>query len=355
MRIIAYYLPQYHPIPENDQWWGKNFTEWVNVRNAKPLFKDHQQPVIPGELGYYNLLDTKVQERQAQLAREAGVEGFCYWHYWFGGKQLLEQPLLQVLANGQPDFPFCIAWANESWYAKTWVDKKGESDRLLIEQTYSEQDDRAHFEAILPMLRDKRYIQVDGKPLLVIYRPLQLPDGKAWVDRWQQMAHEAGLSGLYLVGHTLYRKEANAVLGIGFDAVNIVPIGDVKRNLRLALRHLPTLLRYLSGNAPLVYDYAEAMKTFDSKKIQREDVIPTLLPNWDHSPRSGVRALVLNKATPQAFRTHVQAVCKTIEGKKNQLVMLKSWNEWSEGNYIEPDSRWNRQFLEVLKDENNLR
>lgn len=355
MRIIAYYLPQYHPIPENDQWWGKNFTEWVNVRNAKPLFKDHQQPVIPGELGYYNLLDTKVRERQAQLAREAGVEGFCYWHYWFGGKQLLEQPLLQVLANGQPDFPFCIAWANESWYAKTWVDKKGESDRLLIEQTYSEQDDRAHFEAILPMLRDKRYIQVDGKPLLVIYRPLQLPDGKAWVDRWQQMAHEAGLPGLYLVGHTLYRKEANAVLGIGFDAVNIVPIGDVKRNLRLALRHLPTLLRYLSGNAPLVYDYAEAMKTFDFKKIQREDVIPTLLPNWDHSPRSGVRALVLNNATPQAFRTHVQAVCKTIEGKKNQLVMLKSWNEWSEGNYIEPDSRWNRQFLEVLKDENNLR
>lgn len=355
MRIIAYYLPQYHPIPENDQWWGKNFTEWVNVRNAKPLFKDHQQPVIPGELGYYNLLDTKVRERQAQLAREAGVEGFCYWHYWFGGKQLLEQPLLQVLANGQPDFPFCIAWANESWYAKTWVDKKGESDRLLIEQTYSEQDDRAHFEAILPMLRDKRYIQVDGKPLLVIYRPLQLPDGKAWVDRWQQMAHEAGLPGLYLVGHTLYRKEANAVLGIGFDAVNIVPIGDVKRNLRLALRHLPTLLRYLSGNAPLVYDYAEAMKTFDSKKIQREDVIPTLLPNWDHSPRSGVRALVLNNATPQAFRTHVQTVCKTIEGKKNQLVMLKSWNEWSEGNYIEPDSRWNRQFLEVLKDENNLR
>lgn len=355
MRIIAYYLPQYHPIPENDQWWGKNFTEWVNVRNAKPLFKDHQQPVIPGELGYYNLLDTKVRERQAQLAREAGVEGFCYWHYWFGGKQLLEQPLLQVLANGQPDFPFCIAWANESWYAKTWVDKKGESDRLLIEQTYSEQDDRAHFEAILPMLRDKRYIQVDGKPLLVIYRPLQLPDGKAWVDRWQQMAHEAGLPGLYLVGHTLYRKEANAVLGIGFDAVNIVPIGDVKRNLRLALRHLPTLLRYLSGNAPLVYDYAEAMKTFDSKKIQREDVIPTLLPNWDHSPRSGVRALVLNNATPQAFRTHVQAVYKTIEGKKNQLVMLKSWNEWSEGNYIEPDSRWNRQFLEVLKDENNLR
>lgn len=355
MRIIAYYLPQYHPIHENDQWWGKNFTEWVNVRNAKPLFKDHQQPVIPGELGYYNLLDTKVRERQAQLAREAGVEGFCYWHYWFGGKQLLEQPLLQVLANGQPDFPFCIAWANESWYAKTWVDKKGESDRLLIEQTYSEQDDRAHFEAILPMLRDKRYILVDGKPLLVIYRPLQLPDGKAWVDRWQQMAHEAGLPGLYLVGHTLYRKEANAVLGIGFDAVNIVPIGDVKRNLRLALRHLPTLLRYLSGNAPLVYDYAEAMKTFDSKKIQREDVIPTLLPNWDHSPRSSVRALVLNNATPQAFRTHVQAVCKTIEGKKNQLVMLKSWNEWSEGNYIEPDSRWNRQFLEVLKDENNLR
>lgn len=156
MQVIAYYLPQYHSIPENDAWWGKDFTEWTTVRNAKPLFKGHRQPVIPGELGYYNLLDPAIQERQAQLAREAGIDGFCYWHYWFGGKQLLEKPLEQVFQSGKPDFPFCIAWANESWYAKTWIDHQKNADRLLIEQTYPEGDEERHFEAILPMLRDKR-------------------------------------------------------------------------------------------------------------------------------------------------------------------------------------------------------
>jgi hypothetical protein len=298
MRVIAYYLPQYHSIPENDAWWGKDFTEWDRVRAAKPLFKGHHQPVVPGELGYYNLLDPAIRERQAQLAREAGIEGFCYWHYWFDGKQLLEQPLQQVLQSGQPDFPFCIAWANESWYAKTWMDHPDQPDRLLIEQTYPEGDDEAHFAAILPMLRDKRYIQVDGKPLLVVYRPLQLPDGKAWVAKWQEMARNAGFNGLFLVGHTLYSRETDAIRALGFDAVNIVPIGDVKRNIGLGLRHLPSLIRHLRGRSPLVYDYARAIRVFASAIMKREDVVPTLLPNWDHSPRSKNKELVLHDAHP---------------------------------------------------------
>ena len=352
MRVIAYYLPQYHAIPENDAWWGKDFTEWNSVRAAKPFYKGHSQPVVPGELGYYNLLDPAVRERQAQLAREAGIEGFCYWHYWFGGKQLLEQPLQQVLESGKPDFPFCIAWANESWYAKTWHDTQ--QDRLLIAQTYSEQDDRAHFEAILPILRDKRYIQVDGKPLLVIYRPLDLPNGKAWVERWQQMARNAGLNGLFLVGHVTYTKQVDAVLNLGFDAVNIVPLGDAKRDIRSALRHLPNFFRHLCGKAPLVYDYTEAMRAFEATVMGREEVVPTILPNWDHSPRSGVRAFIMRNATPEAFRKHVQAIRQIVAKKNNPLVLLKSWNEWSEGNYIEPDTRWNRQYIDVLKDENSL-
>ena len=352
MRVIAYYLPQFHAIPENDEWWGKGFTEWTSVRNAKPMFRGHQQPVEPGELGYYNLLEADIKERQAQLAREAGIEGFCYWHYWFGGKQLLEKPLQQVLASGKPDFPFCLGWANESWKAKTWLDQQTAPDKMLIEQTYPEGDDDAHFAAILPMLRDKRYIQVDGKPLLMVYRPLALPDGKAWTERWQQMAKEAGFNGLYLLGHALYASEVDAVIALGFDAVNVVPIGDTKRDKRLAVRHLPTFLRYVCGKVPLHYNYSTAIRVFASSVMRREEVVPTILPNWDHSPRSKNRAFIMDHSTPEAFREHVQAIRQIVDKKQNQLVMLKSWNEWGEGNYIEPDKRWGQQYLDVLREQN---
>lgn len=348
MRVIAYYLPQFHAIPENDEWWGKDFTEWVSVRNAKPLFCGHQQPVEPGELGYYNLLDPEVRERQVELAREAGIEGFCYWHYWFAGKQLLEKPLEQVMASGKPDYPFCIGWANESWKAKTWIDHQNAPDKMLIEQTYPDGDDERHFASVLPLMRDKRYIHVDGKPLLMVYRPLQLPDGKAWTERWQQMAREAGLNGLYLLGHALYSSEVDDVLALGFDAVNLVPIGDTKRDRLLAIRHWPTFLKHVCGKAPLSYDYRLAIRVFSDAVMRREDVVPTILPNWDHSPRSKKRAFIMHQSTPQAFREHVESIKEIVDRKANQLVMLKSWNEWGEGNYIEPDARWGRQYLNVL-------
>ncbi|MBQ7631919.1 MAG: glycoside hydrolase family 99-like domain-containing protein [Paludibacteraceae bacterium] len=346
MRVIAYYLPQFHAIPENDEWWGKGFTEWNSVRNGKPLFTDHQQPIEPSELGYYNLLDPDIRERQAQLAREAGIEGFCYWHYWFAGHQLLEKPLQQVLQSGQPDFPFCIAWANESWKAKTWLDQQTAPDRMLIEQTYPKGDDEAHFAAILPMLHDKRYIQVDGKPLLAVYRPFDLPQG--WCAKWQTMAQKAGFKGLYLLGHVAYSKQVDEVKALGFDAVNLVPLGDTKRNISLALRHLPTLLKHLRGCSPLVYNYAKAIKVFAEPIMHREEVVPTILPNWDHSPRSRMRAFIMHNATPQAFKTHVQAIKRIVDRKHNDLVMLKSWNEWGEGNYMEPDKKWGKNFIETL-------
>lgn len=348
MQVIAYYLPQFHAIPENDEWWGKGFTEWVSVSKGKPLFKGHQQPVEPGELGYYNLLDATIRERQAALAEEAGVVGFCYWHYWFGGKQLLEKPLEAVIQSGKPEFPFCIGWANESWKAKTWLDQQAAPDRMLIEQTYSPEDDEKHFAAILPILRDKRYVCVDGKPILLVYRPLDLPDGKAWTQRWQQMAKSAGFNGLFLLGHVAYKKQIDEVLAMGFDAVNLVPFGDTKRNVWLALRHLPTLIRHLRGKSPLVYDYSKAIRVFASSVMKREDVVPSILPNWDHSPRSRMRAFVMHNSTPQAFQKHVEAIRQIVDKKKNPLVMLKSWNEWGEGNYMEPDKRWGKQYIEAM-------
>ena len=177
-RIIAFYLPQYHSFPENDEWWGKGFTEWTNVGKAKSLFKGHDQPRVPTELGYYDLTMPKIREEQARLAREAGIEGFMYWHYWFGGgRTLLTEIIKEVQESGKPDFPFCIGWANHSWYAKNWNPDGTTFNRLLMEQTYPGIDDaKAYFDSLLPLFRDKRYITVDGSPLLLIYDPESVPE-----------------------------------------------------------------------------------------------------------------------------------------------------------------------------------
>lgn len=351
MRVIAYYLPQFHAIPENDAWWGEGFTEWTSVRRAHPLYKGHQQPKVPGELGYYNLLEDDIKQRQADLAREAGVEGFCYWHYWFGGgKQLLEKPLQQVMASGKPDFPFCLGWANESWKAKVWSDSTGQQDKTLIEQTYPEGDVQRHFEAILPILKDERYIRVDGKPLFVVYRPFLMPDATAFIARWQELAREAGLEGIYFVGHTLYSKDVDAIRSLGFDAVNVVRLGDCRRSLRMVLASLWNLTLYALGKGPMAYDYRAAIGTLSGSENKREDVFPSLIPNWDHTPRSGKNGFVLKHSTPALFRKHAEAVRQSVAAKpaEHQVVFLKSWNEWGEGNYIEPDAIYGRQYIQQL-------
>lgn len=205
-RIIAFYLPQYHPIPENDEWWGKGFTEWANVASAKPLFKGHDQPRIPADLGFYDLRVPEVRQAQADLASKYGIDGFCYWHYWFAGKQLLESPFNEVLKSGEPDFPFCLAWANMPW-SGVW---DGRPDRILIDQTYpGEHDHIAHFNALLPAFLDDRYIRIDDKPSFVIYKPNKLLDTAETITLWQRMAKEAGLNGLYIVGMNTGKKQGS--------------------------------------------------------------------------------------------------------------------------------------------------
>ena len=202
-RVIAFYLPQFHPIPENDKWWGKGFTEWTNVAKAKPLFRGHDQPRIPADLGFYDLRMPEVREMQAELACEAGIEGFCYWHYWFGnGRMLLERPFREVLDSGKPKFPFCLGWANHSWSTKTWIDKKGAvGNAVIAEQTYPGVDDyRMHFDYLLPAFKDRRYIKVDGKPIFVIFAPLDIPDVSSFISLWRRLAQEAGLNGIHFVG-----------------------------------------------------------------------------------------------------------------------------------------------------------
>ena len=213
-RLIAYYLPQYHPIAENDQWWGKGFTEWVSVAQARPLFKGHEQPKIPGELGFYDLRLEETRTAQAELAKEHGIEGFCYWHYWLGnGKMLLERPFNEVLKSGKPDFPFCLGWANHSWKGVFF----GAKSKTLIKQEYlGKQDAINHFNYLLSAFKDSRYICVHNKPLLHIFNPKQIPDCKQYLEFWRELALKAGLRGLYIVGEGLALSEKE---DYGVDAV----------------------------------------------------------------------------------------------------------------------------------------
>ncbi|MEN6452766.1 MAG: glycoside hydrolase family 99-like domain-containing protein [Prolixibacteraceae bacterium] len=349
-RIIAFYLPQFHPIPENDKWWGNGFTEWTNVGKAKPLFKGHDQPKIPADLGYYDLRVPETREAQAGLAKKNGIEGFCYWHYWFGkGKKLLERPFHEVLESGKPDFPFCLAWANESWKGFA----HGLSNRnVLIEQQYNGPDDyTAHFYDVLPAFKDKRYIKTEGKPVFMVYRPLLFPDIKTFITLWQKLAQKEGLDGIYFIGHTSFVHEINDILNLGFDAVNINRIFSYIMMNNSLLQRLRNKANRVFRGVPLVYEYKKVYPCFTGEEEKTINIFPLLCPNWDHTPRSGREGVVFQNATPELFEKHLINVLDKIADKPfdKKLVFLKSWNEWAEGNYMEPDQRFGTRYLEVLR------
>jgi len=347
-RVIAFYLPQFHPIPENDNWWGKGFTEWTNVGKAKPLFKGHYQPRVPADLGYYDLRLPEAREAQATLANEYGVDGFCYWHYWFGdGKRILERPFEEVLKSGKPNFPFCLGWANETW-SGIW---HGDDKRILMEQKYGGKSDyEQHFYSILPALKDPRYILIDDKPLIYIYKPYLIPDIKLFFGLWRKLALDNGLHGLYFVGHCPKFEEKDEILQMGFDAVNLSRIMDIERftTSRIQRGFIHKLLKILR-----IFDYEKALQYFIGEEEREINCIPSIFPNWDNSPRSGKRAYIFINSVPELFRKHIRHVFKVIEDKPEQsrIVFLKSWNEWAEGNYVEPDLVYGKQYLEVLRDE----
>lgn len=350
-RIIAFYLPQFHPIPENDAWWGKGFTEWTNVGKAKPLFRGHYQPRVPADLGYYDLRMPEVREAQAEMAREAGIEGFCYWHYWFGnGKQLLERPFNEVLKSGKPDFPFCLAWANETW-SGIW---HGDADRILIEQTYpGKVDYEKHFYEVLPAFKDDRYIKLDGKPMFYIYRPLSVPDSKEFISIWQKLAIKNGLNGIYFVGFAANEKQAESVLINNYDAVNTFWLKDA-----LLSTHKTKFIwskfseRYLKSKFSLQkYDFKKISMELISEKDKKENYFPTILSGWDNSPRSGKRGRIFVNYTPKHFSNYLKSFFSILNNKSvdKNIVFLKSWNEWAEGNYMEPDSKYGQAYLKILK------
>lgn len=352
LKVIAYYLPQYHTIPENDEWWGEGFTEWVNVKKAKSLFKGHKQPNVPApELGYYNLLDNEVRRKQTELAKEAGIDGFCYWHYWFGnGKQLLEKPFKMMLADKSNDHGFCLGWANETWKRKQWR-KDGSGDVNLAEQVYpGKEDDEAHFYAYLDAFKDDRYIKYQGRPIFLIYRPLDHPYIKVFIERWNNLAKENGLAKGFCfiaeLNHRHYNK-IDYLRNVGFDFItsNKCNISILPLHLRL----LTVIKNFLLRRPTRVVDYSLTIPYQYTDKDKKMKILPGLLPNWDHSPRSGKKCHIIHKSTPSLFYKLVKNTLeKRDESFPYPMMFIKSWNEWGEGNYMEPDMVWGKGYIQAL-------
>ena len=357
-RVIAFYLPQYHPTPENDKYWGKGFTEWTNVAKAKPLFKGHYQPRIPADLGFYDLRLPIIREQQAEMAREAGIEGFMYWHYWFGnGVMTLQDIFEDVLSTGKPDFPFCLGWANHSWSNKTWTKNKAfQQDTMIFEMKYpGEKDWIRHFDYCLPAFKDKRYITVDGKPLFFIWDAMGMPDCKEFICKWRELAVEAGLEGIHFCAIRYGNKcTIDELKSIGFDAVNNTEQYEAVNRAfgMIMVKKIRALLTRITGGGVLrKYDYKRIVSNLKSENDRREDVYPTIIAGYDRTARAGRNATIYYNYTPLVFEEHLRQIISEVEDKEDEhkIIFLKSWNEWAEGNYVEPDLKYGHAFLDVLK------
>ena len=355
VRPIALYLPQYHPIPENDSWWGEGFTEWTNVSKARPRFSRHFQPHVPADLGFYDLRLPEARQAQADLAREYGIYGFCYYSYWFNGKRLLSRPFDETLASGQPDFPFCLCWANENW-TRIW---DGLDKDILMEQSYSEEDDRQHIRWLANAFRDKRYIKVGERPLFLVYRARSIPDPVKTTSIWRDEARKLGFRELYLCRVESFAEEHERPACLGFDAsVEFQPDWSSFPTLTMPLRRgrmWQYLTRWgLSSKAYQqndVYSYkrlAELMRRRDLPPYKR---FPCVTPGWDNSSRRKRGAIILKGSTPKLYRRWLEATLARFEpyGPGENLMFINAWNEWGEGSHLEPDKRWGRAYLEATR------
>jgi lipopolysaccharide biosynthesis protein len=351
VRAIAFFLPQFHPIPENDAWWGKGFTEWRNVAQAKPLFPGHYQPHIPADLGFYDLRLAETREAQAALAREYGIHGFCYYHYWFNGRRILERPFNEVLSSGKPDFPFCLCWANENW-TRAW---DGGSENILLAQHHSPEGDLDHIRELIPALRDDRYIRVNGKPLLLVYRTEIIPDPVRMTEIWREEAIRECIGELYLARVESFSADI-APKHHGFDAaVEFAPDWRNKGAPLFRGRHFDVLTKL--GLFPDVYANHHIFK-YDSMiqaMLQKPEVdyirLRCVTPGWDNSPRrSQGGAAIFTDSTPERYQTWLCQVVSRTRKKHvgdERIVFINAWNEWAESNHLEPDLRWGHAYLQA--------
>jgi len=339
---VAFYLPQFHPTAENDAWHGSGFTEWTVVARSKPMYPGHRQPELPGELGFYDLRVPETREQQVRLARSHGISAFCYYHYWFSGRRMLERPFNEVLKSGAPDFPFCLTWANESWYRR-W---QGSADELVVEQTFDEADDIEHIRWLLEAFRDERYLRVKGRPLLGVYRPQDLPDPARTAEIWREECARAGVPAPWLVGFETRGNMVDPAV-IGFDAgAEFIPHGliDLVKPV-----HPP------AGCDPSnsVYDYTEVANAYLSRPDPTWTRYPCVASGWDNTPRRrNGEALIMRGSTPEAYGSWLRRAIehqRRTEGSDG-VVFINAWNEWAEGAHLEPDDHWGRAYLDATRD-----
>jgi hypothetical protein len=354
IKYIAIHLPQFHPIPENNEWWGEGFTEWTNVANARPLFRGHYQPHVPADLGFYDLRLAEARQAQAALAKQYGIDGFCYYHYWFHGRRLLERPVNEILDCEQPDFPFCLFWANETWEGR-WHGVTS-TKKTLMKQDYSEQDDLEHIRWLAPVMSDPRYIKISGRPLFLIYRPLDLPDCARTLERWRDEMQRMGLPNPFFMASNSHAYTTN-LLEHGFDGVlQFLPQLSVldcfePRDWQHKVKRLLNNIQHGIISPDLhIYDYEESVR----KMLLHTEwpVFRSIFPTWDNSARSGRRGVVMNNSSPEIFQRVLMELSNiTIKehSADQQVVFLNAWNEWAEGNHLEPDQKHKRGYLEAVR------
>jgi lipopolysaccharide biosynthesis protein len=351
-------LPQFHPIPENDAWWGKGFTEWVNVAKADPLFPGHYQPHIPGELGFYDLRLEDTRIAQAELAMEYGISGFCYYHYWFGGRRILERPFEEVRRSGRPSLPFCLCWANENW-TRRW---DGEEKDILMKQEYSSADDREHIRSLFPVFEDPRYIRVTGKPLFLVYRTEWLPDPRTTTEIWREEAARAGIGELYLLRVESLNSSGLDPVALGFDgAVEFAPDwqrrGRIIRGRASALRALLdrgglTMHTYRVQQENYISTYDDLIAEMLAKPVPPYRWFRGVTPSWDNTARRRSGANIFIGSEPGKYQGWLERALAYTQGRfesAERLVFLNAWNEWGEGCHLEPDIRFGRQYLEATR------
>jgi lipopolysaccharide biosynthesis protein len=338
VKAVAFYLPQFHPIDENDAAWGKGFTEWTNVSKAVPEFLGHYQPHLPGELGFYDLRIPAVMARQAALAKQHGLHGFCFHHYWFGGKRVLEKPVRQFLADRSIDIPFCLCWANENW-SRRW---DGSEHDIIIAQSHSPEDDLAFIADLIPALRDPRYIRIEGKPMLLVYRPAILPNARATTELWRSYCRSQGLGEIFLVcAQTFHFADPPAT--IGFDAsVEFPPHSLSVPDIAPSLRLLNPRFR------GLIADYRELVSRARETPPADYPRFPAVFPSWDNSPRRPARGTIFAHASPAQYRDWLDASFQRARRDLppgQRFVFINAWNEWGEGAHLEPDRRYGYAWL----------
>jgi lipopolysaccharide biosynthesis protein len=364
IRPIAIYLPQFHPVKENNEWWGEGFTEWTNVVKGKPRFKNHYQPHLPADLGYYDLRLAEVREAQAELARKYGVYGFCYYHYWFNGRRILERPFQEVFESGKPDFPFMLCWANENW-TRIW---DGGENHVLLKQEYSPEDDRNHIRALIPYFKDKRYIRVNGRPVFAIYKDSLFPDIAKTIQVFKEECakHEVDLY-ICKFERSLMTIKGDPQ-GLGFDAsIEFQPLSIARNEFVKANRRSPyakffSAKKYINYfkrnvlkhkvNEDLIIDYPKFVEYDIKRAIAPYKIFPCVSPGWDNSSRRPDKnAQIFVNSTPTVFRQWVESKVRKFKSfsAEENFLFINAWNEWAEGNHLEPDQRYGHQYLEALK------